>query len=96
MRLAAAGWLLCGAAMASAQDDPTHADWNGVWFTEQGANTQISGFLSQEDVRRGNQLPLLDRNAPWTPEARALLEDQGNSFDGYGESDVINNDDYVN
>jgi hypothetical protein len=76
---------LAGAAPALA--DP--ADFNGVWFTEQGAGTQISGFLSTDDEHRGNQLPLLSRDAPWTPEARALLESrlaQGaiSKSDGWG------------
>jgi hypothetical protein len=64
----AAGWLACIAAPACAgdADSANHADWNGVWFTEQGARTQISGFLSAEDARRGNQLPLIDLSAPWT------------------------------
>jgi hypothetical protein len=67
--LAAAAWL-CSAAPVLAE----HEAWNGVWFTEQGAGTQISGFLAADDAHRANQLPLLDRTAPWTPEARALLE----------------------
>ena len=74
----AAGWLACIAAPACAgdADSANHADWNGVWFTEQGARTQISGFLSPEDARRGNQLPLIDLSAPWTDEARARFRER--------------------
>jgi len=69
-RLTVVGWLVCAAAPAFAEGE----DWNGVWFTEQGAGTQISGFLAADDSRRENQLPLLDRTAPWTEEARTQLE----------------------
>ena len=72
-RLAAAAALLLLAVPATAED---HPDLSGVWFTEQGARTQISGFLSTEDARRGNQLPLIDLNAPWTDEARASYRER--------------------
>jgi len=83
-RFIAAGLLLAAAPLRAEPED-----WNGVWFTEQGAGTQISGFLSADDSHRATQLPLLDRNAPWTPEARALLESrlaQGaiSKSDGWG------------
>ena len=71
-RLAAAAWLLCGAAPLLAEPE----DWNGVWFTEQGAGTQISGFLANDDARRANQLPLIDLTAPWTDEARARFQER--------------------
>ena len=54
----------------------TPADWNGVWFTEQGAGTQISGFLASDDARRATQLPLIDLTAPWTDEARARFQER--------------------
>jgi hypothetical protein len=71
-------WLACIAAPASAEDanGATHADWNGVWFTEQGAGTQISGFLAADDARRASQLPLIDLTAPWTEEARARFRER--------------------
>ena len=52
------------------------ADWNGVWFTEQGAGTQISGFLANDDARRANQLPLIDLTAPWTDAARTRFQER--------------------
>lgn len=73
--LAAAGSLMVSARLlAQAGSDPSHSDWNGVWFTEQGAGTQISGFLAADDSRRANQLPLIDLTAPWTDEARARFQ----------------------
>lgn len=50
------------------------ADWNGVWFTEQGMGTQISGFLASDDEYRTRQLPLIDLDAPWTDEAKARFQ----------------------
>jgi hypothetical protein len=66
------------AAPLAAQDDgrAAHPDLSGVWFTEQGAGTQISGFLASDDARRTNQLPLIDLNAPWTEEARARFQER--------------------
>ena len=85
VRVVLTAGLLCSAAPALAQDNR----FSGVWFTEQGAGTQISGFLANDDPHRFNQLPLLDRNAPWTPAARAVLESrlaQGavSKSDGWG------------
>ena len=74
-RSAAALWLVCLAAPAAAED-ADHAEWNGVWFTEQGAGTQISGFLAADDARRATQLPLIDLTAPWTDEARARFRER--------------------
>jgi len=73
-RFAAAALLLL--AVPAAAEDADHGDWNGVWFTEQGARTQISGFLSADDARRGNQLPLIDLTAPWTDAARARFRER--------------------
>jgi hypothetical protein len=71
-RLAAAAWLLCAAAPVLAEPE----DWNGVWFTEQGARTQISGFLANDDAGRTTQLPLINLDAPWTEEARARFQER--------------------
>ena len=62
----------------AAQDAPAAArpDLSGVWFTEQGAGTQISGFLANDDPRRARQLPLVDLAAPWTDDARARFEER--------------------
>jgi hypothetical protein len=73
-RLAAAAALLL--SVPAAAEDAPHPDLGGVWFTEQGARTQISGFLSADDARRGNQLPLIDLTAPWTDEARARFRER--------------------
>ena len=70
-RSLAAALLLSAAPLAA---EP--ADWNGVWFTEQGAGTQISGFLANDDPRRSRQLPLIDLTAPWTDEARARFQER--------------------
>ena len=70
-RLAATGWLVTAASLAAEPED-----WNGVWFTEQGARTQISGFLASDDAGRATQLPLIDLAAPWTDEARARFQER--------------------
>jgi hypothetical protein len=76
-RLVAAAAALATAPVAAEGDpDAAHADWNGVWFTEQGAGTQISGFLAADDARRASQLPLIDLTAPWTDEARARFRER--------------------
>jgi len=70
---ALAALAVVGSSQAQAQD---LAAWNGVWFTEQGAGTQISGFLASDDTHRTTQLPLVDLNAPWTNEARARFQER--------------------
>jgi hypothetical protein len=65
-------WPLFAPAALAAEP----ADWNGVWFTEQGAGTQISGFLASDDSHRAKQLPLIDLTAPWTDEARARFQER--------------------
>ena len=70
----AAAVLLWATPLSAADDD--HPDMTGVWFTEQGAGVQISGFLAGDDARRASQLPLIDLGAPWTDEARARFRER--------------------
>ena len=75
--LVAAGSLLSAPPLVAADESrAASSDRNGVWFTEQGAGTQISGFLANDDARRTNQLPLIDLTAPWTAEARARFQER--------------------
>jgi len=77
MRLAiAAASAMLLSTPARAEDAAAHPDLSGVWFTEQGAGVQISGFLSNDDAHRATQLPLIDLNAPWTDEARARFRER--------------------
>ena len=66
--------LLWATPLSAADND--HPDMTGVWFTEQGAGVQISGFLAGDDARRASQLPLVDLDAPWTDEARARFRER--------------------
>ena len=75
LALSAASALLLS-PVAHAEDAAEHPDLSGVWFTEQGAGVQISGFLSNDDAHRATQLPLIDLNAPWTDEARARFRER--------------------
>ena len=75
-RLAAVTLVVWALPLAAADEPADHADWNGVWFTEQGAGTQISGFLAADDAHRARQLPLIDLTAPWTAEARARFQER--------------------
>ena len=45
-------------------------DWRGVWVSERGARTGISGFTDESGQRDPRPLVLIDPGGPWTDAAR--------------------------
>jgi hypothetical protein len=70
----AAGLLACTAPV-----DPRAAafanlpDWRGIWVSERGVNTGISGFTDELGQRDATPLPLLDPAGPWTDAGRERM-----------------------
>jgi hypothetical protein len=69
-----AGLLACTAPV----DPRTEAfanlpDWRGIWVSERGVNTGISGFTDELGQRDATPLPLLDPAGPWTDAGRERM-----------------------
>jgi hypothetical protein len=48
-------------------------DWRGIWISERGMHTGISGFTDESGQRDPRPLALLDPGAPWTDAGRARI-----------------------
>ena len=48
-------------------------DWRGIWISERGVHTGISGFTDESGQRDPRPLVLLDPAAPWTDAGRERI-----------------------